>query len=98
MYIGPLYINTKELFLILTIILLGLALRFGWSVYWFDLKTLLFIVIALLIIKSLIPTIQNEAFFLLTIITVFLSLYLSWFQIMVFFLVFFAFSRWMKLI
>jgi len=98
MYIGPFYINTKELFLILAVFFLAFSLRFGWNLYWFDTKTLLFIVLLLFVTKTVIPTIQNEAFFILAIITIFLTLYFSWFQILIFYFVSFAFFRWLKLI
>ncbi len=98
MYLGPFYINTKELFLILVAILLGLAIKFGWGLYWFDKRVLLTLVVMMLVTKSILPTINNEAFFILAIATIFLTLYLTFFQIIIFYLVSFALIRWLKLI
>lgn len=98
MYLGPLYINTKELFLILAVVLLGLAWKLGWGFYWFDKRALLLIVVLMLGTKTLLPAIHNEAFFILAIIAIFLTLYLSIFQIVVFYFVGFTLFRWLKLI
>ncbi len=98
MYLGPLYINTKELFLIFAVFLLALALRFGWNLNWFNTKTLLIVVLFLLVTKTAIATIQNEAFLMLALVAIFLTLYFSIFQIMIFYLVSVALFRWLKLI
>ena len=98
MYLGPFYINTKELFLILTVVILGLAIKFGWDLYWFDKRVLLVLVVLLFVTKSVLSTINNEAFFLLAIVTIFLTLYLNLFQIIIFYLVSFTLMRWLKLI
>ncbi len=98
MYLGPFYINTKEIFLILVAILLGLAMKFGWGLYWFDRRTLLVLVLAMLVTKTILPTINNEAFFILAIVTIFLTLYLTIFQLIIFYLVSFTLMRWLKLI
>ena len=81
MYLGPFYFDTKELFLILASIILTLCLFFGWSLWWFDKRALLTITILMLITKGLLPSIHNEAFFILAIVTIFLTLYLPIFQV-----------------
>lgn len=98
MYIGPFYINTKELFLLLAIILIGFAWKMEWSIWWFDKRLLLLVVTLMLGTKTLLPAIQNEAFFLLGITAIFLTLYLSIFQIVIFYFVSFALLRWVKAI
>lgn len=98
MYLGPFYINTKELFLILAAVLLGLAIKLGWGLYWFDKRILLTLVVIMLLTKSVLSTINNEAFFILAIATIFLTLYLTLFQIVIFYLVGFTLMRWLKLI
>lgn len=98
MYLGPFYFDTKEIFLILAAILIGCASYFGWSLYWFDLKTLLTIVILMLITKGLLPSIHNEAFFILAIVTIFLTLYLPVFPIILFYFISFALFRMMRVI
>ncbi len=98
MYLGPFYINTKELFLILAVVLLGLAWKLGWGFYWFDKRTLFIIVSAMFVTKAILPSIHNEAFFMLAIVAIFLTLYLSIFQIVIFYLLGFTLMRWLRVI
>jgi len=98
MYIGPFYFDTKEIFLILAAILLGLAMFFGWSLWWFDKRALLTLAILMLMTKGLLPSIHNEAFFILAIVTIFISLYLPIFQVVLFYFVSFLMFRLLKVI
>jgi len=98
MYLGPFYFDTKELFLILASIILSLAIYFGWSLWWFDKRALLTITILMLITKGLLPSIHNEAFFILAIVTIFLTLYLPIFQVVLFYFLSFLFFRLLKVI
>ncbi len=98
MYIGPFYFDTKEIFLIIAAILVGLAMYFGWNIYWFDKQVLLTIIILMLLTKGLLPAIHNEAFFILAVITVFLTLYLPVFQVILFYFLSFMLFRVLKVI
>lgn len=98
MYLGPFYFDTKEIFLILAAIVVGLAMFFGWNIYWFDKQVLLTIIILMLITKGLLPAIHNEAFFILAIVTIFLTLYLPVFQVVLFYFISFALFRLLKVI
>lgn len=98
MYIGPFYFDTKEIFLILAAILLGLASALGWNLWWFDRRVLLTIVILMLLTKGLLPAIHNEAFFILAIVTVFLTLYLPVFQVVLFYFISFLLFRLLRVI
>jgi hypothetical protein len=98
MYLGPFYFDTKEIFLILAALLVGLAMFFGWELAWFDTKTLLILIVLMLFTKGLLPAIHNEAFFILALVTIFLSLYLPLFQIVLFFFISFGLFRIMKVI
>lgn len=98
MYLGPFYFDTKELFLILASILLGMAMFFGWTLWWFDRKTLFTLTILILITKGLLPAIHNEAFFILAIVTIFLTLYLPVFQVILFYFLSFLLFRLLKVI
>lgn len=98
MYFGPFFFDTKEIFLILATILLGLAMLFGWPVWGFDTQVLLTLVILMLITKGLLPAIHNEAFFILAVITLFLTFYLPVFQVILFYLVTFLFFRLLRVI
>lgn len=98
MYFGPFFFDTKEIFLILATLLLGMALLFGWPVWGFDTEVLLTLVILMLITKGLLPAIHNEAFFVLAIITLFLTFYLPIFQVILFYLISFLFFRLLRVI
>lgn len=98
MYIGPFYLDTKEIFLILAAVILSLAWIFGWSLWWFDKRALLTLTILMLITKGLLPSIHNEAFFILAIVTIFLSLYLPIFQVILFYFLSFLMFRLLKVI
>ena len=98
MYIGPFYFDTKEIFLILAAVLLGLAWWLGWPLWWFDKRALLTLVILMLFTKGLLPSIHNEAFFILGIVTIFISLYLPIFQVVLFYFLSFLMFRLLKVI
>lgn len=98
MYIGPFYFDTKEIFLILAAVLLGLASFFGWPLWWFDKQSLLTLAILLLMTKGLLPSIHNEAFFILAIVAIFLTLYLPIFQVVLFYFISFLMFRLLKVI
>lgn len=98
MYIGPFYFDTKEIFLVLTAVLIGLAFLFGWPLWWFDKRALLTLVILMLFTKGLLPSIHNEAFFVLAILTIFMSLYLPIFQVVLFYFISFLMFRLLKVI
>ncbi|MFA6016815.1 MAG: hypothetical protein WC744_01880 [Patescibacteria group bacterium] len=98
MYIGPFYFDTKEIFLILAALLLGVAMFFGWSLWWFDKRALLTLVVLMLFTKGLLPSIHNEAFFILAIITIFISLYFPIFQVVLFYFISFLMFRLLKVI
>lgn len=98
MYLGAFYFNTKEIFLILATLLIGAALIFKLPLWWFDPKTLLTLTILILLTKGLLPAIHNEAFFTLALVTIFLSLYLTIFQVILFFFISFVLFRLIKVI
>lgn len=98
MYLGPFYFDTKEIFLILAAILVGLAMQMGWSIWWFDKRALLTIIILMLVTKGLLPAVHNEAFFILALITIFLTLYLPIFQVVLFYFISFALFRLLKVV
>ena len=98
MYIGPFYFDTKEIFLILGAIFVGLAMYFGWPILWFDMTALLTIIILMLITKGLLPSIHNEAYFILALVTIFMTLYLPVFQVILFYFISFLMFRLLKVI
>ncbi len=98
MYFGPFYFDNKEIFLILASIFLGLAMFLNWNVWWFDKQALFTLTLLILITKGLLPAIHNEAFFILAISAVFLTLYMPIFQVVLFYFISFLFFRLLKVI
>jgi len=98
MYFGPFFFDTKEIFLILASLLLGCALLFGWDIWWFDKQVVLTLLILILITKGLLPAIHNEAFFILAITALFLTLYLPIFQVILFYFISFLIFRLLRVI
>src|SRR5438105_7765463 len=98
MYLGPIFIDTKEIFLIIAALFIGVAMFFGWNLVWFDKTTLLTLIILILITKGLLPAIHNEAFLILAICAIFLTLFLSLFQVVLFYFITFLLFRLLKVI
>lgn len=98
MYLGPFYLDTKEIFLIIAAIIIGFAMKFGWGLYWFDKRALLTLIVLMLVTKGLLPAIHNEAFFILAIVAIFLTLYLSIFQVVLFYFISFVLFRLLRVI
>lgn len=98
MYFGPFYFDTKEIFLIIASFILSMAMLFGWSLVWFDSQELLTLTVIMLITKGLLPAIHNEAFFILAIIAIFLTLYIPIFHVVIFYFLSFLFFRLLKVI
>jgi hypothetical protein len=98
MYLGPFYFDIKEIGLILIAILVSAAMFFGWNMYAFDKRLLLTVLLLILITKGLLPAIHNEAFFILAVVTIFLTIYLPAFQIILFYFISFLLFRVLKVI
>lgn len=98
MYLGPFYFDTKEIFLALLTFLLALALYFGWHATWFNTRDIFTLTIIILFTKGLLPAIHNEAFFMVAITAVFLTLYLPIFQVVLFYFISFVLFRLLRVI
>jgi len=98
MYIGPFYLDIKELLLILTAIIVGVALYFHLEIYLFNSKALFTILILILITKGLLPAIHNEAFFILAVMAIFLTLYIPIFQVTLFYFITFLLFKLLKVV
>lgn len=98
MYLGPFYFDKKEILLILLTVLIGLVWYFGWDIYSFDKRALLTILIMILITKGLLPAIHNEAFFILAIVALFLTLFLPIFQVILFYFLSLLFFKALNII
>jgi hypothetical protein len=98
MRLGPLYFDTKEVFLLLAALLVGAAYYFGWPLWLFAPEQLLALVVIMLITKGLLPAIHNEAYFILSLFTIFLLIYLPFFQTLVFYFLSFLFFKVARII
>jgi hypothetical protein len=98
MNIGPFYFDKKELFLLVAIVLLGCALYFGWPLWVFKAQTLLTLSVIILLTKGLLRSINNDAFFFHVLTTLALAIFLSTFQVILFYLVTFVLFRLLKVI
>ena len=85
MRIGPFYFDTKELFLLTSVLLLTLFIYLDWPLWLFDKQSLLVLGIIMLFTKGLLPSIHNESYFVLGLVSIFLLLYLSLFQVLLFY-------------
>lgn len=98
MYLGPFFFDTKEIFLLLTALLVGAAMIFDLPLLWFDPATLLTLCILILITKGLLPAIHNESFFILALTTIFLSVFFPLWQVVLFYFISFMMFRLLKVI
>jgi hypothetical protein len=98
MYFGPFYFDTKEVFLILLVVLLALAMWVGYNPTWFTTRDIFTITIIILFTKGLLPAIHNEAFFFVAIAALFLTIYLPVFQVVLFYFTAFVFLRFLRVV
>lgn len=98
MFMGPFYFESKELFLALAAVLLFVARFVGWEPVWFDADKLLTLLLLILIVKGLVPTIHNQVFFIVSIVALMLTLYFSLIQVLLFYVLTFAFLKIFKVI
>jgi len=98
MKLGPFFVDTKELFLILLAGLVWSARYFGWEIPLFDPQKLLLLVVLFFLAKGLLPAIHNENFLILALLTLFLSFYLVPLQLVLFFVISLTLFRFLKVI
>ncbi len=98
MRVGPFYFDTKELFLFLAAILIGVAYYFGWPLWVFAAQDLLVLTIILLITKGLLPGIHSENYFILALFSIFLLIYLPLFQVLLFYFLSFVLLKLFRVI
>ncbi len=82
----------------IALILIGAARYLAWPIYWFELDNLLIVTAILLITKGLMHTIAHERFFLLSLLTIFLTLYMPITQVILFYAVAFFALRGLRFI
>lgn len=98
MKLGPFYFDTKEIFLVILVFFLGATFYFKWDIPYFDEQKLLLLTILILLVKGLLPAIHNESFMVFVLISIFMSLYLSLFPLLLFFFVGLLFFKLLRII
>jgi len=98
MYLGPFYLNTKELFLILCAVLISVAMYFNWPTVWFNKASLLTLTMFFLLTKGLLPAIHNEAFFITALVTLLVSVYFPLYITVLFFFLTFGIMKLLKVL
>lgn len=98
MNIGPFYFDKKEIYLVLVILLIILAIIFNLPLWQFSKIDLLTFTIIILLVKGLLPSIHNEAFFLHSIVGIILLLFIPLFQVLLFYFISFFIFRIFKII
>ena len=95
-YLGKLYFEKKDLFLILAVLLLAAAIRFGYPLPLFGPQNLLVLAIIFLIAKGLILPTHNPAVFSTFLLALFLTLFFPLFKVLIFLVFAFLFLRFLK--
>jgi len=98
MKLGPFFIDTKEIFLLLLGIFVWSAQYFGWKIPFFDTQKLLLLVVLFFLAKGLLPSIHSENFLILALATLLASLYLLELQLVLFFVISLLLFRFLKVI
>lgn len=98
MRLGPFFIDTKEIFLILLATFVWSAKYFGWEIPLFDLQKLLLLIVLFFLAKGLLPAVHNENFLILALVTLFLSFYLVELQLVLFFVITLLLFRFLRII
>lgn len=86
------------MFLIIAVMLLAAALYFNIQLMFFEPRALLTLAVIFLILKGLLPSIHNEAFFIHAIVTILLTMFLPLFQVILFYAVTFVFLKLLRVI
>ncbi len=98
MKLGPFYFDTKEIFLLLAAVFVGLAIYFHWPLWEFEGRELLTLIIIFLLTKGLLPSTHNEVFLLHALVTVGLTIFVPFFQVLLFYSISFAFFKAIKVL
>jgi hypothetical protein len=70
----------------------------GWNPVWFSARDMFTITLLILFTKGLLPAIHNEAFFMVAVAALVLTLYLPIFQVVLFYLISFVLFRLLRVI
>lgn len=98
MYLGPFYFDTKELFLIVSAAFLLILIILEIPLIWFEASELLTLLIIILITKGLLPAIHNEAYFTLSFVTIFATIFSNLFWVVLFYFIAFILFRLFRII
>lgn len=97
-YLGKFYLEKKDLFLILAVLLLWGTIHFSYPLPLFDPQNLLVLTIIFLLAKGLVLPAHNTAVFTTFLTALLLTLFCPLFKVLVFLVLAFIFLRLLKAI
>ena len=97
-YLGKFYLEKKDFFLVLAVLLLWATIHFAYPLPLFDPQNLLILTIIFLIAKGLVLPTHNTVVFVTFLTALFLTLFLPIFQVIIFLVLAFIFLRLLKAI
>lgn len=97
-YIGQFYIDKRDIFLLVAIGLLWFVVHAGYPIPYFKSEYVIFLTVLFLIAKGLILSTYDSATFIIFLITLGLTLYVPFFQSLIFLVFAFLFLRILKAI
>lgn len=97
-YIGPFYIDKRDLFIIFAVVLLLLSHHLHYPLPYFDYKNLLVLSLLFLLAKGFLLTTYDSALFATFLVALILTLFLPLLQILYFLALSFIFLRLFKVI
>ncbi|MBI4129871.1 hypothetical protein HY468_00995 [Candidatus Roizmanbacteria bacterium] len=96
--IGKFYFSKKELFLLLTAVLLFLMMQYNYTVSFFNPFNLLVLTILTFLAKGFFTSVNDTPLFLVFLSAVFLTLYYPLWQIIIFYFLSFFFMKVLRVI
>jgi len=97
-YLGQFYIDKRDLFILLAIILLSLGYYLNFPLPYFSYQNLVLLTILFLLAKGFLLTTYDSAFFVTFLTACILTLFIPLFQVLLFLLLAFFFLRLLKVI
>lgn len=97
-YIGQFYIDKRDIFLIISGVIVVYAIYFGYPIPYFNPQHLLFFLFLLFIAKGLILPTHDSVVFVVFLLALFMTLFFPLFQSLIFLVLSFLFLRLAKVI
>ena len=96
--LGKFYFSKKELFLLLASVLLFVIMQFNFTVSFFNPFNLLVLTVFTLLAKGFFTTTNDSVLFIIFLASIFLTLYMPMFQVVLFYALSFVFLKVFRVI